>query len=357
MPIENPPGFVQAGSYTARADRLHNISTRFQPSLSQTFSLAARGGLLPNGTRDASYIVSNGGVGWDLVVGPFTWVVENDFATNAGDYLVVKNGNDTLTLTPSSATTNRVDTIAVQVVDAFYSGSATEGRLVVIQGTPTTGTPAAPALPPSCEPIFDARVLAGSTAPVLVDRRRRTGGLGTVVPIFGDQFLDAGRFPGETQYYDVLGTYRTWHAGSTNAWRAFGGQLARNGSQLRTTGTLNDGQQHNIAQVLLQDPGGIWSAQATMQAELSFTGGGRCDLVTAMDAADGSNLFGTGIPFVGWPHAVGQAILAAALSGVLTGQHTVWFNIIRTFGGNGATYTFTPFNFRATAVQFLLRAP
>jgi hypothetical protein len=354
VPIVNPPGYVQSGSYTAQNDRLHHVSARYQPSRTQSFALAARGGFFTGNSRDASYIIDNGGVGWSLVVGPLTCVVENNFGTNAGDYLVIKNSNDFLTLTPSSPTTSRVDTIAIQVVDAFYSGAVTEGRLVVVQGTPTTGTPAAPTLPPTALPIFDAVVNAGSTAPTLVDRRRRTGLLNSIVPIFGDQFTDAGTYAGEANYYDITGTVRVWRAGSINAWRVVGGTIARNGSQLRTTAALNDGQESNQAQVILNDPGGIFAAQATMQTEFTWTNGGRCDLTVTLNGMNNGTIFGTAMPVTG-VHPVTFGQLSAALSGPLSGLQTVWFNIIRTFGGP-TTYTSTPFNFRASAVQVLLRA-
>jgi hypothetical protein len=266
----------------------------------------------------------------------------------------MKNGNDFLTLTPSSPTTSRVDTIAIQVVDAFYSGAVTEGRLVVVQGTPTTGTPAAPTLPASTLPIFDAVVNAGSTSPVLVDRRRRTGPLNSVVPIFGDQFTDAGTYAGEVNYYDITGTVRVWRGGSINAWRVVGGTIARNGSQLRTTAALNDGQESNQAQVILNDPGGIFAAQATMQTEYTWTNGGRCDLTVGLNGNNNGSLFGTAMPVNG-VHPVTFGQLSAALTGPLSGLQTVWFNIIRTFGGP-TTYTATPYNFRASAVQILLRA-
>lgn len=354
MPIVNPPGYVQSGSYTAQNDRLHHVSARYQPSQTQTFALAARGGFLPNGSRDASYII-DGGTGWNLIVGPLVCVVENSFGTNAGDYMVIKNGNDSLALTPSSATTSRVDTIAIQVVDAFYSGAVTEGRLVVVEGTPTTGTPAAPTLPPTTLPIFDAVVNAGSTSPTLVDRRRRTGPLGSIVPIFGSQFTDAGNYAGEANYYDVLGTVRVWRAGSINAWRVVGGTIARNGSQLRTTGSISDGQESNQAQVILNDPGGIFAAQACFQVEYTFINGGRCDLTVTLNGHNNGSIFGTALPVVASPHPVNFAQMAGALSHPLSGLQTVWFNIHRTFGGP-TTYTATPFNFRATAVQILLRA-
>jgi hypothetical protein len=284
--------------------------------------------------------------------------VENDFAANGGDYIVVKNDNDVVSVTPSSPTLNRVDTICVQVVDAFYSGSASEGRLVVVEGTATAGTAVAPTLPPSCEPIVDVNIPAGSTAPAIgSDRRKRSGLIGAIIPISGIQFADNGTYSGETQYYEALGTYRTWRGGTTNAWRAFGGVMARSGSQLATSIPLATGQEGNVAQVSLVNPGGIWSAFASMQMEYTWSpSDARVDLSVSMDGVNNGQMFGTALPLVSNPtFPVSHCQLAGALSGVLTGTHSVYFNVFRTFGGS-VTVSATPFNFRANAVQLLLRS-
>lgn len=358
MPIVNPPRAVQAGSYTAQNDRLHTVSVLGAPSLTQTFQTAARGGLLSY-SHDASYVV-NSSPAWSLTVGPFAYLVENDYAANGGDYIVIKNDNDVITVSPSSPTLNRIDTVCVQVVDAFYSGSASEGRLVVVQGTATSGTPSPPTIPPTCEPIFDVNINANSTAPTLGnDRRKRSGLLGAIIPISGTQFSDAGTYSGETQYYEVLGTYRTWRAGSINAWRAFGGALARNGSQLNTSFNLATGGEGNSSQVLLNDPGGIWAAQATMQAEYGWSpNDARVDLVVARNGLGSVNgtIFGTTLPIVSNPvFPVSFAQLACGQTGTLTGSQTIWFNFYRTFG-QPVSVSVTPYNYRAAASQILLRA-
>jgi hypothetical protein len=356
--ILNPPGYVQSGSYTAALDRMNLVTLLHEPdaAASAAFGLGARGGLvtrLPN--ADASYSIV-GGTGWNIVVGPFGMLVTNDFAANAGDYLVAKTGNDTVTLTASSPTQSRVDIIAVQVVDQFYSGSVTEGRLVVLQGTPSSGTPSAPAIPPSCEPIVECVVNAGSTSPVLVDRRKRAGVIGGILPINGNQFADAGIYAGETQYYEALGTFRVWRGGSTNAWRAFGGMLARSGSQLITSATLPTGGAANVSQVSLSDPGGIWAAQGTHQQEYHWTptGDGRIDLYASLDGLGGA-IIGTALPVFSAPSTVVIAQGAGMLSGPLTGSRTVWFNMNRPFGSEASVQVLT-FNFRTAAIQLLLRA-
>lgn len=355
MTIVNPPQFLQAGSYTAQNDRLQNLSAKFMPG--DSFNFRGRGGLLSY-AMDASYVI-NVSPTWSMTVGPFSWLVENDFATNGGDYFVVKTGNDVLTFTPSSPTLNRIDTIAVQVVDAFYSGAASEGRLVVIQGTATAGTAVAPTLPSSCEAIVDVSIPAGSTGlGTLSDRRRRSALIGAIMPISGTQFAESGLHSGETQYYEALGTYRTWRGGATNAWRAFGGMLARSGAQLATSWTVPTGQEANVSQVALNDPGGIWAALVSMQMEYTWSPAeARVDLDVSRNGINNSTQFATSLPLVSNPiFPVSFCQLSGGLSGVLTGPQTMWFNVYRTFG-NTTTVTATAFNYRASAVQMLLRAP
>jgi hypothetical protein len=356
MPIFNPAAQLQAGTYTAQLDRLHQITTRHLPTPAAPFDNKVRGGVLSY-NKDATFVINVSPV-WSATFGPVTMLVENDFATNGGDYIVVKRDNDVVTFTPSSPTTNRIDTVAIQVVDAFYSGAVSEGRLVVVEGVATAGTPVAPTLPSSCEPLIDFLIAASSTAPTIsVDRRKRSGLMGSIVPISFAQLGDAGAYSGETQYYEPNGTFRVWRHAPINEWRAFGGMLARGGTLLSTSWNLTDGQDGNISQVILNDPGGIWTCLAGIQMEYSWSNGARVDLNVSRNGINNGTIFGTTLPLLSHPSfPVSFAQMAGVLSGVLTGTQTIYFNVSRLFGG-ATVITATPFNFRATAVQLLLRAP
>lgn len=177
MTVINPVAFQQGGTYTARHDRLHLVTSVFSTNDPSGFS--ARGGFI-NG-RVPNY---SNPAGWNITVGPFAAVVQNGFAALAGDYIVANPDNAGVVLTASSPTTNRYDIVGVRVQDNFYDGlGANTGNVVVVQGTPSAGTPSDPSLPLSFLPIMRAVVNAGSSAPVLQDLRVRTAPLGGLVPV------------------------------------------------------------------------------------------------------------------------------------------------------------------------------
>lgn len=342
MTILNPPAFLQAGTYQARHDRVHMVSSMFQPSLTELFNHAVRDGVLPG--WDPAYVNSSG---WDTTISPFSCVIQNDFGVNQGDYIVANLANVVVTHAASSPTLNRRDIIGVRVRDAFYEGGAiNQADVAIIQGTGSAGTPSDPALPASFMPIVRAVINAGSSAPVYQDMRRRTSVRGGIVPIFGNQFADAGRYPGETQYYSDQGTYRVWNG---TAWRPYGPTEGRQSTvQLVSSGSAAA----NITQIQLGDPGGIWACVAGVAGELTRdSGDGRWDLGVNMGALGAG--FAPGLP----NQLTGGFINAGiGISGTLTGVQTAWFNVVRAFGG-ASTWSLGAFNYRAVAFQLLLRVP
>src|SRR6187549_3393748 len=141
MAVNNPPAYLQAGTYPAALDRLYQTSTRFLPTTLNTTDQAARSGILGGQSgRQGNASVTN----FDVSVGCFAAIIENTFTTNGGDYAVFSDNTQVLSLTASSPTTNRIDIIGVRVQDAFYSGAVNSADLVAVQGTATAGTPADP---------------------------------------------------------------------------------------------------------------------------------------------------------------------------------------------------------------------
>lgn len=252
MTINNPPAFLQAGSYTASSDRLHINSARFLPLGSSTTATTARSGFLRGqSNRIANYNMVN----WDVTVGPFVAVVENTFAAQGGEYLVLNTSNTVVAVTPSAPTTNRIDIIGVRVQDAFYTGVLNQADVAVVQGTATAGTPVDPTLPASFLPILRVTVNAASVTGVTADLRKATAHLGSVYQPYTPQLTDSGTVIGEIQLLPAAGVYparlRVWDG---TVWKG----VASWAFAMPTITGLNPmapGVQHIAASVSVADPG------------------------------------------------------------------------------------------------------
>lgn len=286
MAIDNPPAFLQAGAYAASRDRLNLISARFLPTFANTTDVAARSGILPGQSgRQGNFSMT----GWDVNVGRFIAVVENTFASQAGDYQVLNTATQTLTVTASSPTTNRIDVIGVRVQDAFYSGALNQADLVVVQGTPVAGSPAAPTLPASFMPIVQVTVNANTTTGILTDLRKRTNPSGAAYQPFTPQLTDVGSSIGEVQLLPAAAPYparlRVWDG---SVWRgvtpyAFA-TPAQTGSGI--VGTTSD---LVLASLSVPDPGFQYKilsgAMADWQLQSANVTSVPCRLLITVDAA------------------------------------------------------------------------
>lgn len=212
----NPPGYAQSGTYTALLDRHYVTTSRMLRSTAD--ETRARSGILPGPINRSAAMSSSL---WSITIGPYSAVISNAYASNAGDYQVTNTVNEVLTVAASSPTTSRIDIVGIYVQDPFYSGSVLSGGCVVIQGTPSAGTPSAPTVPSTFLPLYQGLIAANSTTPVWTDVRKRTAIAGAVCPIFANQLTDVGSYPGEVQLVPANGgapeRLRRWH--SDGRWR------------------------------------------------------------------------------------------------------------------------------------------
>lgn len=136
MAVIDPPGYLQADSHPARILRSH---------IAETYD---EGVLRPTGLKVGPRVA--GGANYSIDVAAGKAVIEGDNAPGLqGNYLVQNDA--VVNLVPTSvpsAGNSRIDRVVLEVRDNTEdAGGANDARLRIIAGTPTAGTPAAPALP------------------------------------------------------------------------------------------------------------------------------------------------------------------------------------------------------------------
>lgn len=178
MVLQSPPGYLQAGTYTALSDRLHLNTIRNHADYGSASFRAMQGFY-----ADRFPAYSNpSAMNWS--VGPCAGVITNTFISNGGDYVFANPTNVTGSFAASSPTQNRYDILGFRVRDNFYDSSGfNDITPVVVQGANSSGTPVDPALPASFIPILRAVINAGATTPVLQDLRPRTVPSAGVLPV------------------------------------------------------------------------------------------------------------------------------------------------------------------------------
>lgn len=342
MSIDNPPAFLQAGSYSASRDRLHLISARHVPTALNTTDAAARSGILPGGSgRQANFNMTN----WDVTVGRFIGVIENSFASQAGDYQVLNTASQVLSVTPSSTTTNRIDIIGARIQDAFYSGALNQGDLAVVQGTPTAGTPSDPSLPSSFLPILRVTVNANTSTGILTDLRKRTSLAGAVYQPFTNQIADSGTMVGEMQLLPAAGVYparlRVWDG---SAWVGISTYEFASPTQTGS-GTLSvGGTGATIMSVSVADPGYAYKLMVSGSLDWAVVAASSAGNQLVCAVTLDNTAYNAGVITQGFAisHSLGASFnqptaqAAPDTTATLTGAHTIRL-IARNSGGTSYT--------------------
>lgn len=214
MAAISPPGWMQAGSYPARVDRLTAITGMagysgfaadestplrirqgVRPSY-QNYQLKAR----PTATASMSVIVSAG-----------ICIIENHDLAGYGAYICVNDADVTLTIAAADATKYRRDTIVAAVYDAETAGSSSNWSLQVVQGplVSTAGAMTRGTLPPNAQIIADVNVNPGVTSigsSAISDVRNYAVAAGGIVPILSTLDMDHPH-PGQVRYRTDTDTF------------------------------------------------------------------------------------------------------------------------------------------------------
>lgn len=264
MTLLTPPGHLQAGTYTAKLDRMFLHTAETFPDLSAT--LSARQGFYSG--RVPTY--ANAG-GMNVNVSPCAGVIQNTFASAAGDYKFVNDGTIGFTSAASSPTLNRNDIYGFQVKDNFYDASGLNSIIpVVLQGANAAGTPADPALPASFIPVARGVINATVTSPTLQSMLRTTVNDGGILTIASATERNAISTPwiGLT----ILRTDRLWEEWYTGAgWHVDG--VAMCASVADRDGSTGITHPYNGQLAVTLDTGTVWQRKSGAWVGLFGSGG------------------------------------------------------------------------------------
>lgn len=269
MTVLTPPGYVQAGTYSAKLDRQYVTSAASIAELSTVAT--ARQGFYAG--RVPAFIVSSG---MDCIVSQTAGIIRNTFATGAGDYKFVNDNNITVTHAASSPTLNRNDIMGFQVKDNFYDSSGLNSVIpAIVQGANSAGTPVDPTLPASFIPVYRGYVGALSTSPVLTSLVRRTTNDGGLLPV--DDVTERNAFIAPWDGLSVYRRDRDWvEIYDGTAWRVQGAAIATTFADL-TTAVTNPalGQQGYCSSTGLRYAwdGAVWVPDNIVALRIATTAG------------------------------------------------------------------------------------
>lgn len=210
----SPPTWMQAGSYSARADRLLLASVLGYPGFAadEATPLRIRQGVKPSyqnyqlkvraaGTPNMTVIVSAG----------FCWIDNHDLA-GYGAYACVNDADYTVNVPAAGgAGQYRKDTIVASVYDSETAGATSEFRIELIQGpyAASAGATVRGTLPPNAQVLADLAIAPSQTSVAsgnITDVRNYAVGAGGIVPISSSNDMSRPH-PGQVRYRTDTDTF------------------------------------------------------------------------------------------------------------------------------------------------------
>lgn len=142
------PLYMQAGTYSARQDRL-------------VFDVLFTEGIIDPGAGSFAVTERAAGPNMSVDVAPGRAVVDGDDQANQGAYFVRSAGVENVVIAPADLVNPRIDLVVLRIRDSNVIGGANNDAIVdVIEGVPAA-VPAAPALPASAIPLARIAVPVG----------------------------------------------------------------------------------------------------------------------------------------------------------------------------------------------------
>lgn len=231
-----PPAWLQAGSYSAQADRQALAGLLTPEPVSSP--IAARPGVKPsylgNGLKVTQRATPNMGV---TVAGGTCYVSASSII--GGVYECQNDGNFDVTITAAHASLARRDLIVARVYDAVDDvGTENDVKIEAVAGTPAS-SPVRPATPGQAIALAEVLVPAASTSVVnanITDLRNRTVALGGILPVTGDTAVPAQPYPGQTIFRTdhnalILFDGAVWQYLAYGAWFVYTPAWSSSGTQ------------------------------------------------------------------------------------------------------------------------------
>lgn len=212
----NPPQYLQAGTYSARSDRLL-MAASMSPNHG-VGPLAMRSGVRPTpGNAGLAVAQRTTPAMFVTIADGMAWIQSSSIS--GGGYMVVNDAPQDVAITAAHATLGRRDLIIARVYDAEISGSSSLWTLEVVTGTPSA-SPAVPATPSGALPLATIVVNAAASTIVngnITDSRVYTTSLGGTIPAPAAS-LPANPYRGMAAY-DTTSLKPTWYNGT--AWQTW----------------------------------------------------------------------------------------------------------------------------------------
>lgn len=212
----NPPQYLQAGSYTARSDRLM-VASMMTPQHGSG-ALAVRSGVRPSPGGVALAVAQQVTPVMSVTVAAGSAWIQSPSASG-GCYVCVNDAAYTVAVTTAHATLGRRDLIVARIFDAEISGAVNAWTLEIVTGTPAS-SPVVPAVPSgaiSLATLVVAAAQSSITNANITDVRTFTTALGGTIPAPASS-LPANPYSGMAAY-DLTNLRPTWHNGT--AWQSW----------------------------------------------------------------------------------------------------------------------------------------
>lgn len=192
MAVITPPGWLQAGSYPARTDRLSAITAGLYYagfSFDEATPLRPRQGVRPSYQGYQLKVRAAGTPNMTVIVSAGVAFIDNHDINGYGTYTIVNDADVTLNVSAAGGAGQfRKDAVCLTVYDAETAGAVNSAVLEIIQGpyAASAGATVRGTIPPNGIVLADLAIAPSQTSVAtgnITDPRNFTVSLGGIAPI------------------------------------------------------------------------------------------------------------------------------------------------------------------------------